>query len=371
MKKAFMFICLIAGVACSAACGKPQDIENVFEMPESESRTLEDAEVEGSLEEDAEAYPYQYGNMQKNVPSGEFMDLGGEIYFTELIDGKVGLYTYNKQTGEISLFCKDATCTHDLTKSEDCVMGDIVGNLELYNGTLYALNKKDQIMELKNGKFEVIEEGAVYRFWHANDTLYAVSKDSSLLVFPEEGKNPEILIEEYIDYWNVVFDNYLYANSSKGCSRVDLSAEKAEREILLPTGSSLVDGTHIYFMDDKNCYLYAYDMDGSNEVRLTEESILPASLNFDDEYLYFRLYTDRKLDGKDGKTIYRLKKDGTGEMEKVAELPVYVMTIYTVPGYEKLFVSGQTGFGEESSERSIYTVDKESGEVTLLEVPEF
>ena len=42
---------------------------------------------------------------------------------------------------------------------------------------------------------------------------------------------------------------------------------------------------------------------------LLDKPVLPASLNFDDEYLYFRLFTDQKIDGtEEGKDIYRMSK---------------------------------------------------------------
>ena len=52
---------------------------------------------------------YSYGNMQKNVPSGDFMQYEDDIVFLSYSNRRFRLCTYDMKTGEVSLFFKDAT----------------------------------------------------------------------------------------------------------------------------------------------------------------------------------------------------------------------------------------------------------------------
>lgn len=114
-----------------------------------------------------------------------------------------------------------------------CAAGGAWCNLEQYNGKMYALTTGWEIMELKDGKFEKIVNGAVSNFWHANGKMYAVTRDGSLAEFEEGSKKPNILVDEYSGYWNLVFGQYLYAREEGGISRVDLSAENPQKEMIL------------------------------------------------------------------------------------------------------------------------------------------
>ena len=411
MKKHVFCLTVLCLVAISTACGRAEDPENLFEMPESqiqdtslssaeqepgtimEQETDTETESEAGIESeigkedqvnpeagdltqkepemfDLEvlSVPYQYGNMQRNAPPGNFMEYEGLVVFTYFSNGGYRLYTYDKETGEVSQFCKDATCRHDSVK---CTSNAAVqGNLEQYDGKLYALNYGSQIMELKDGGFEVIAEGAVYNFWHANGRLYAVSRDGSLVEFEEGSRNPRILIDEYTDMWNVVCGNYLYGCGSKGIRRVDLTAQEPQAEVVVQNRISMIDGENIYYYDDKTFELYRCEMDGSNPVKLTEQGVLPVGMNFDDEYLYFRLYTGLELDGADSHDIYRMGKADPGQMEKIAEIPEFAYTIYTAPGVDKIFVTAQEAFVQDA-EHMIYAVAKDGSSVEQLQLPDF
>lgn len=358
------------------ACGQAGDPGNLFEMPATQEELLTEMDTEEKTESNAgEEYEfesleeYQYGNMQKNAPPGDFMLYENNIVFIYYDQERQTslLYMMDKDTGEISPFCRDATCMHNTAY---CASGGVMANLEQYDGKLYAMSGGWQIMELKNGRFERIADGAVYNFWHAGNNLYAVSKDGSLIAFEEGKSTPRILIDEYTDYWNTVFGHYLYGYTSQGVSRVDLQAEKPQKEILFPCESSIIDGEHIYYFESKTFCLYRSDMDGSNPVQLTDQPILPASINFDEDYLYFRLFTNLEMDGEGCRDIYRLRKGELQDMEKIAELPDTAYTIYTVPGYDKLIVmTAQTH--EADANGGMYTVAKDGSSVEKLEIPEF
>ena len=373
MKRVKMLLTALGLAAFFTACAEAQDTENLFEMPESQPQdnTMVESETnpktESKQKQESEvtlSHPYQYGNMQKNVPPGDFMSYGDEIVF---MGDKFFLYTIDKETGEVSTFCKDAACQHNTAK---CASSGVVSNLEQYNGKLYAQGSGGRILELKDGRFEEIIRGDIYNFWHANGKLYAVSRDNSLIEFENGSNTPRIIVDEYVDYWNVVFDNYLYSCSSSGIKRVDLSAQNPQPEVIVQNASSMIDGEHIYYMDDKTFILYRCNMDGSETEQLTEQPVLPASINFDEEYLYFRLFTNLEMDGEDSHDVYRLRKDNPEQMEKIAEFSYYAYTIYTVPDYDKIFVITFEKH-EQGAKHEIYAVAKDGSSVELLEVPEY
>lgn len=381
-------ICFVIGLSCIyflSACSKAEDKENLFEMPslqgQENTELSSEAFSEAGMEDDIEYYDtedkneftlseeYQYGNMQKNAPPGNFMKYKDQIVFLyhDGHNSAFTLYELDPKTSEVHMFCKDATCTHN---SEKCSSGGALANLEQYNGNLYAMSGGWQIMELRDGQFEQITDGAVYNFWHAGDNLYAVSKDGSLIVFEDGSRKPRILVEEYTDIWNVVFDRYLYGCTGQGISRVDLLAENPQKEILVQSGYSMIDGEHIYYFDNKSFYLFRCNMDGSNPVQLTEQPVLPASINFDGEYVYFCLYINLEMGGEGNHDIYRMQKKDPHNIEKIAELSNDVYTIYTVPDYDKLIVVTSNDYAD-GTQNELCVVAKDGSSVEKLEIPGF
>lgn len=369
MKKYFFLIitlCLcIFLVACDA-----EDPENLFEATRGQE-TVQALVTTEPVAEVAEGY-YQYGNMQKNVPSGNFMRYGDSIMFTAIQNGTMLLYTYDMATGEVSLLCQDATCTHnpDDKSAKDCPSNKVWGNLEQYDGKLYAITSDRQIITLKGEHFEPILDGAVSGMWHAVGNLYVRTEDKSLLVYENGNGSPRILMDEYVDYWNTVFGQYLYGYDGEAISCVDLLAENLQKKILVENCSGMTDGKYIYYENvAENYHLYRCSMDGSNPELLLDQPVLPASLNFDDDYLYFRLYTDRQMTGEDSYNLYRMSKDSPAQVEKIAELEDSVFQIFTVPGYDKIFVTSTAQ--NENDSTAIYVMGTDGSNITLLELPDY
>lgn len=198
--------------------------------------------------------------------------------------------------------------------------------------------------------------------------LYVRTPDSSLVVFEEGSDQPRVIIEEYTGYWNVIFGQYLYGNWG-GIYRVDLLAEHPKQEEVVSNASGIVDGHHIYYVDKKTNFLYRCNMDGSNSQILVEQEVLQASMNFDDEYFYYRLYTDQKLDsGEDCHDIYRFPKDDPSQIEKIATFEEAAYQVFTVPGTGKIFV---LTCGTESNAQAIYVMGTDGSNSTRLEIPEY
>ena len=97
---------------------------------------------------------------------------------------------------------------------------------------------------------------------------------------------------------------------------------------------------------------------------LLDKPVLPASLNFDDEYLYFRLFTDQKIDGtEEGKDIYRMSKADPSQVEKIATLDQTAYMTFTVPGRDVLFVNTYP-YGS-----GVYVMDSDGSNLRKLEMP--
>lgn len=342
--------------------GNPADttaatVETTESTEPSEESKVNDFDASVMFEEG-----YQYGNMQKNVPPGSFMRLGNQVLFDYHTD-IFRLYTYDLTTGEVSSFCKDATCKH-----KSCASSKLLGNIEVYKGSVYSMTEGRKIVEIRDDEQIPLSKGMVDDFFHHNDKLYVRTPDSALVVFDKGSDQPKVIIEEYTGYWNVIFGQYLYGNWG-GIYRVDLLAEHPKQEEVVSNASGIVDGHHIYYVDKKTNFLYRCNMDGSNSQILVERAVLQASMNFDDEYFYYRLYTDQKLDsGEDCHDIYRFPKDNPSQIEKIVTLEKAAYQVFTVPGTGKVFVRT---LGTESDAQAIYVMNTDGSDVTQLMIPEY
>lgn len=359
MKKQFVFLALALLLCMASACGaKP---EASAASPEA-STTQPEVSVT-KPEPPAMEAGYPYGNMQKDAPAGNFMRHGDQVIFLDVQNGLPNLYTYDLADGTVSLFCKDATKAGTLR---------LWGNLESYEGELYALTSSHQVARLRDDSPEPILEGSLSSFWHSRGKLYICTSDASLLVY-EDGKS-RTLLEEYTGRGSVVYGQYLYFLSGDSIYRVDLQSETPQPEVVVSQAEGMVEGNHIYYADSKTFFLYRCNLDGSAPELLLDKPVLPASLNFDDAYIYFRLYTDAALDtGEDCRDLYRLSKKDPTQPKKIAQLPLPVFTVYTLPDCDRLFVK-TLGPLEPNGNRSsfpLYVLDSDGSSLALLELPEF
>ena len=366
-----LLMCLVLP-ACNAT-----DPNNLFETTEGNpadttaatvvtTEGIEPSEQSGTKEFDGSVMfeeGYQYGNMQKNLPSGSYMRLGNYVLFDHH-SGIFRLYTYDLTTGEVSSFCKDATCRH-----RSCAASRLLGNLEVYKGKIYTMTDNWKIAEIRDDEQIILHKAQVNGFFHHNDKLYIRTPDSSLVVLEEGSDQPRVILEEYTGYWNVIFGQYLYACASGNIVCVDLAAEEPEIDVVVPEAGGVTDGHFIYYTDEKTNYFYRCDMDGGNAQRLVDQPVLRASLNFDDEYVYYRLYTDQQLYGNtDCHDVYRFPKDDPTRIEKIITLEEAAYQVFTVPGTGKIFVHTIAAEGEE---RPIYVMNTDGSNIELLVIPEY
>lgn len=343
--------------ACAAT-----DPNNLFEVTALDS--VVDTSPETSEAIARNGY-HQYGNMQKNIPSGEFILRGKDVLFTYISDGNGRLYCYDLTTGEVESYCKDATCKHD-----NCVASKLLGNLEVYNGKLYTLVRGWMPVELTETEQRILSTAKINGFFHCDDKMYARTADSSLVVFEPGEEEPRVVLDEFTGYWHVVVGRYMYANTGSDIIRVDLTMDEAKEEVLVSNAGGMTDGKHIYYTDSKTSYLYRCDMDGGNVELLLEQPVLLASMNFDDEYFYYRLYTGQQLaDGEDAYNIYRFPKSDPREIDLIATLPVPAYQVFTVPGSGKIFVLTYARSNGECSD--IYVMGTDGSNPIQLEIPEY
>ena len=378
MQKRLLTVGLLVLCLVLAAC-TAKDPNNLFETTEGNptdateasaaiTESTEPSESSGNLNFDGSVMfeeGYQYGNMQKNLPPGDYMLVGNQVLFQWLSNGMFRLYSYDLTTGEVESYCKDATCKHN-----NCVASRLWGTLEVYKGKAYSMTGTRQIVEIQDDEQVLIHKAQVNGFRHHDDKLYIKTADSALVIFEDGIAEPQIIVEEFTGFWEVIFGQYLYANDIDRVIRIDLTEEDPNVEVLIPNANGITDGQNFYYVDLKNYYLYRCDMDGNNAELLVEQPVLPASWNFDDEYFYYRLYTDYQLDdGPDTYDIYRFPKSSPSKIEKIATLPEPVYQIYTVPGTGKIFVESRIRTNGEDFD--IYVMNNDGRNLSRLEIPEY
>lgn len=365
VKRLFLLAVAINLIVGLAACCA-SDPHNLFEKGTTDQTTKQDTVEQSTDALSASKTYYQYGNMQKNLPAGGFMLYENEVIFRFLNGGGYKLYAYNLEDKEVRPYCKDATCTH----RGSCSYGVFRGNIEVHQGKIYSRNNYLQPVELTSIGQRLLAPRVTGSAFHHGNNLYVVTQDSSLVVFENGSNEHRVILDEYSGFWNVIFGKYLYANTFEDVIRIDLSAEHAKQEIVVPNASGMTDGEYIYYQDRKTNYLYRCDMNGSNSLLLVDRPVLPASINFDNEFFYFRLYIDSQLDtGKDCYDLYCFPKDNPKDISQICTMEVPICSVFTVPGTGKIFITSyQRSNGEDND---IYIVNTDGTDLTHIEIPEY
>lgn len=311
---------------------------------------------------------YLYGNMQKANAAENFVVYGNEVLF---VGGYISrLYAYDLTTGKVRRFCDIPNCDHS---SSACrVLGLARQNLESYGGKLYTHSYGEPIKVLEDSAWKSTGIRAE-RVWHAYGDLF--TSMTGRLKFYEDGEGePRTILNDYDYMFNVVVGRYLYSHSCVGLVRVDLLADNPDKEVVMEEVFCMVAEDCIYYVDtaegSDTHYLYCCDLDGSNSELLLDKPVLPASLNFDDEYLYFRLFTDKKIrQTEDCKDIYRMSREDPKQVEKIAMLDKAAYMTFTVPGYDVLFALTCGTIDSDGKVISdIYVMRRDGSGLTLLDL---
>ncbi len=327
--------------------------------PDAVPETTVPMEV-GVLGEPEEGYPYS--NMHKLAPSGNFMRYGDKVVFFGM-ENSAKVHTYDIATGEVTLFCEDATCRH-LTGM--CPAGSMNGCLESYDGVLYGMSPWGTMYKY-DGTMEPMDL-SVSGFFHADGDLYITTQDGALMYLKDGTGAPEMLLEEGAGLFPTLFGDHLYFHRALNVCHIDLSSPDKEMEILFENTYHLTDGHHIYYEShsgqsgDTSMKLYRCDMEGKNPELLVEESTFAVCCAFDDTHVYYARYLDgtgdKRADGASVVEIYRFPKDAPSQKEFLAELPEIYVTIYTVPGVDKVFLEG----------KNVYVMNPNGSDLQKLEL---
>lgn len=382
MKMRFLLVllcaCLLLG-ACTAAPGESQETKTgdapAWEQEKQPDSTEPPVQAEKEFvkavyeELPVEQNDFQYGNMQKGNADENFVIYGDQ--FLVVGGSKVRyIYAYDLATGKAQRFCDIPGCDHS---TSDCRLQSLARtNLESYDGKLYSHFYHTPVRVLEDGEWKSLGFNAD-RAWHAYGDLFTIQMGR--LQFYDDGiGEPRTILNDYDYMFNLVIGRYLYSHSCLGLVRVDLLADNPSKEVVMEEVFCMVDRDCIYYVDDAEesatFYLYRCDMDGNNSELLLDQPILPASLNFDDEYIYFRLYTDHSISrSKDGKDIYRMSKADPTQVVKIATLPETAYFIHTVPGEDILFVNawGKNVYGVRIE--NVYVMNTDGSNLRMLELP--
>ncbi len=311
---------------------------------------------------------YAYSNMQLGIPSGDFVWDGSKILFNKRGGG---LYTFDPKTGEVLKFCQDATCDHQ----SGCAAAGVLGNLERYQNRIYAAGYNWDIYECIDGVFQpASDKRGVLHFFHADDALYTATQDRSLIRFSGD-ETPEIILEEYTGYWESIWGDTLYYQENSNLIRFSLKSADAQPELLLSDCQHLIDGEHIYYAPRETWYLYRCSMDGSNPELLLEEPVLTTRCGFDNEYFYYLLHTDFSGNphpsGEKQIDLWRFPKADPTAKEYLCTIPVSDGSVYTVPGYDRIFIATYDAPSEESQPtQGLYTIKTDGTDLREHPLPE-
>ncbi len=375
----FLLAILLLLTACQAS-----DPDNLFgtttppsSTPDSVPETTVPMEV-GILGEAGNAYAYSATQGSRSFAyDGEqiMISMRRPNNTSDTSNGRVLLYTFDIQTGEISLFCQDATCLHN---DVECPSYNVARPLEYYQGMLYGKGSIDQHLKvLKDGSFEnVLSNAKIRDFFHANGNLYVVTQDNSLVCYPEGDGKAHVILDEYIRRGQIVYGTGLYyADSYGNLYRVDLAQENAEPESLCSNAQYMIDGKHIYYAPQDTNYLYRCNMDGNDSQLLLEEPTLLSRAAFDEAYFYYILHTDFADDphpsGEKAIDIWRFPKSDPSQKELLVTLPCTDGYVEIIPGYERIFLNCTTRKTErEHGIPTLYSIKPDGTDLREHPLPE-
>lgn len=339
-------------------CTPAADPEGLFGSPSSAAQIRE-----GDWDYELSQVPPHYPNDYSSFGAAQFCDYGEKILIADVSLGYFVLYEYDKRTGRIDTFCKDAVCDH---KTEKCPSYDIMG-LQLHGGNVYGfriLPEGDkELLVLKNGRFQSVIANIYFTHFH-NGYLYAHINDGTLLRFPEGNyKEPQRVREDSPLGGHFFVGDYYYWYTEKEIKRFSLENPEAEETVLSFNnllGTVNTDGSYLYYCDVDTFCLMRCELDGSDPRQLTEIPAWPPTVTYDDAYFYFQGYdpTDRSL--AINRQLFRMKRDLSAEPELLADVGTRCGDIYVPYMLDALLMYAGGGY---------YIINRDGSGLQKLELP--
>jgi len=318
------------------SCRAPEVADGVFATADPNRTALTDAD-DTLYDYDLKTVPYAYTNMLASYSGASVCDAGERVLFSLIANQSWVLFAFDKHTGKMTTFCKDASCDHN---SPSCSAYGIAA-MELHNGKIYGQRVAAEgpaAMELRGDRFVPILEPAGF-FRHYENDLYVAAADGVFLRYANSStKNPEIILEDMIYYSYTIIDGYFYySTENSAICRFPLD-NPSNVEKLADSTDFRTEGEYIYYAD-KSYLLHRCNLDGSNTVRLTDMLVFPPSVNFDAEYMYF-MGNDRTDDTAPARSqLYRIKRGTQEAPELIVDTGLRVLSIYPIHATDYLFLS--------------------------------
>ncbi|MDR2569068.1 MAG: DUF5050 domain-containing protein [Oscillospiraceae bacterium] len=318
------------------------------------------------------------------LPASAFVDIGDRLLFIHVdnVGSSSGgaiwnLYEYDKATGRVELFCKDATCFHT---EQSCVAYRIHGNLQLSDGNVYASRSTLDFngftpVRMDNNRFiDLPVAGEIGTFQYSDEVMYAFTEGGSFVRFHNDYSSPDIIMEGLYALVHMITDGYLY-HTRAGVDdqgyvlyRYNLSDEFTSIEVL-------AEDVNIFFFSDTNHLYYQYtrspnqthrrNLDGSNAEMLPAFNAV--RLAFDEDFIYYVQFDWTDADAKGNGEIYRLNKDLSLQPELIHEGFSSAVRIYPIFGADYLFISQRDG--DVQGHDRFYFMKKDGTDLTEIILP--
>lgn len=327
------------------------------------------AEGSTSLAEDQSdsKIPYHSTYTLSSIPGATFCDRDTSILFIRYsqpnqYESYFTLYEYDKETGEVDTFCKDAACRHT---SPSCVAYCVDGNIEIFEGNVYALRSwpntaKSTATILVNERFVDIVD-AIDCFRCYGNWLYGWAGGTFIRV-PIGGGSHTIIQEDFACGLRVIIGNYLYTTVDGGytLARIDLEKKDFVVERLIEDCRIVFryDGENIYYQNKQDGFFYRCDLDGTNATPIPLAKA--TRLCFDEEYIYYCAYDVEDYYYPDNGKVFRLKRTLDDEPELICETGGFVQDLYTVYQMDEIFIMNGDG---------VFMVGKDGRNYRQLELP--
>lgn len=193
-------------------------------------------------------------------------------------------YVYDKESGEISLLCKDPVCSHEKSpnsEENECILLKYISYLQLYDDNILctANPASNNIYKLdpKTGRLSVFYEAdmPVHAFilYSENSAIMHSADKGIYSVNLKTGESIELIKGALYNVYYTNDDNYLYISMEDlTLLRIDLST--GEDVILAERGAQpVIHGNKLYYqyITEGEWSLYSINIDGSEKTLILDD----------------------------------------------------------------------------------------------------
>jgi len=201
--------------------------------------------------------------------AGCFAENDIEIYYTDF--AQKSLNHYNKKT-----------------KNNSVIYNGLGYSINIYEDYVYFINEDSVIccISRKDDICQTVSDVKVRDLIVYNNNFYFIGKDNSLCKMDLSGRNKQILVENKIEKYMLESD-YIYYKTLDG--HIYSFIDGISTQIVGDESISwfLVYNKKLYYLTE-SAYIYVYDMNTSEEVKLTNHLVVPQRVYFYGGNLYYK-----------------------------------------------------------------------------------